>query len=115
MQTRFCHILLLLFASILYFVNWYGTTHFSSIQQLRLNSSSTEIVYEEDVADNNAGKQDKQDSLFYDSASRQLYWSDSKHQAVFRCSVESLPCTNVHTVLKTDVYNSLGILVLYMT
>ena len=101
------------FASILYFVNWYGTTHFSSIQQLRLNSSKTEIVYEDNIADNTTGKQDKQDSLFYDSATRQLYWSDSKRQAVLRCSVESLPCTDVHTVLKTHVYSSLGMPVLY--
>ena len=70
-------------------------------------------MYEEDIPDNTTGKQDKQDSLFYDSTSRQLYWSDSKRQAVFRCSVESIPCTEVHTVLKTDVYSSLGMPVLY--
>ena len=95
------------FASILYFVNWYGEPEFSSIRQLRLGSTETEIVYEESNNDDSTVRPVKHDSLFYDSDSRQLYWGDIKRQGVFRCL---LPCTNVVTVLKTDTYSSLGML-----
>lgn len=57
--------------------------------------------------------QEKQGSLFYDSDSHQLYWSDSKRNAVLSCSVESLPCNNPVTVLRVDFHNNLGMLVFY--
>lgn len=102
------------FTSILYFVNWWGTTLFSSIQQLRLNSSEAEIVYQEKTANNNlTTSREKQDSLFYDSVSRQLYWSDSKRRAILRCSIDSLPCTDAVTVLNTNLHSKLGMLRLY--
>ena len=97
----------------MYFVNWWGTTQFSSIQQLRLNASSNDVdvVYQEMDTDNNSTtSREKQDSLFYDSDDRQLYWSDSKRKAILRCSVKSLPCTDVVTVLNTDIHQSLGML-----
>ena len=95
------------FTSILYFVNWYGEPEFSSIHQLRLGSTETEIVYKQNNDDDSTVRQGKQDSLFYDSDSQRLYWSDSKRRGVFSCS---LPCTDVVTVLKTDTYSSLGML-----
>jgi len=76
-----------------------------------LNSSETEIVYEEETTDD--GGTEKQGSLFYDSTSEQLYWSDSKHKAIFRCSVTSLPCKGRDIVLNADFDSNLGTLVLY--
>lgn len=101
------------FTSILYFVNWWGTTRFSTIQQLPLNANETEIVYQETATNNNlTASKEKQDSLFYDSDSRRLYWSDSKRQSILTCSIDSCIDT-VRTVLNTGVHSKLGMVTLY--
>ena len=78
---------------------------------MNASSNDVDIVYQEmDIGNNSTTSREKQDSLFYDSHDRQLYWSDSKRKAILRCSVKSLPCTNVVKVLNTDIHQSLGML-----
>jgi len=93
-----------MFDSILYFVNWYGTGEgsFSTIRQLHLRDpSALKIIY-------NGSSIEKQDSLFYDSHTQHLYWSDSKLDAILRCRI---PCNQQPiTVLSIEFEDNLGML-----
>ena len=89
------------FNSIVYFVNWWGTgeVSFSTIQQLPLRDlSARKIIY-------NGSNEEKQDSLFYDTDTQQLYWSDSKRDAILRCRI---PCEQPITVLSIEFEDNLG-------
>jgi len=87
-----------------YFVNWYGIEEgsFSTIRQLHLRDPSVvEVIY-------NGSSKEKQDSLFYDSHTHHLYWSDSKRDAILRCNI---PCKDEPiTILNITFEDNLGML-----